>query len=313
MKAITRDRYGGTEDLEFRDRIVGEPGPGQVLLEVKAASLNMADVHFMQGTPRVARLAFGLLRPKNPVIGSDVAGTVLAVGAGVTTLEPGDKVYGDLSGSGFGAFAEQLLAPEAALALIPAGLSFEQAAAVPMAGVTALQALRDKARVRAGERVLVTGASGGVGSFAVQIAKVLGAHVTAVTSTANVAAVRELGVDAVHDRHQQDLSALPADFDVVIETAGHGALRDSLGRLKAGGRLVFIGGSMRTSMAAALRGKGMYAKPNRQDLEAVGELIESGAVVPFVGATFPLSQGQEAIRRFMSGQTSGKVVLRAGS
>lgn len=312
MMAITRAKYGGPEVLEWSKVDVRQPGTGEVLVEVKAASINKADVLVMRGEPFLARLAFGLLRPKNRGLGSDFAGVVKSVGPGVTRLKPGDRVYGDLSGSGFGAFAEEVVAPEAVLAVMPAGIPYEQAAAVPMAAATALQALRDKAKVKSGERVLVTGASGGVGSFAVQIAKAFGAHVTAVTSTAEAEAVMSLGADEVIDRFKEDYRKAKAGYDVSIETAAYGTLKELEAVLKPGGRLVLVGGSLGLTAAAAMRGKGMLAKPKREDLETIGKLIEDGSVRPYIGDAFKLRETKDALARFSAGSTSGKVVLSVG-
>lgn len=312
MRALTRDVYGGPEVLRWAEVEPGTPGPGEVRLAVRAASLNPADLHLLKGEPFVARFAFGLPRPKRKGLGADVAGVVVAVGEGVTRLGPGDAVFGDLSGHGFGALADEVVTAEAALARLLAGASFAEAAATPMAAVTALQALRDKGRLQRGEHVLVTGASGGVGAFAVQLAKALGARVTAVTSTPHIEQVSGLGADDVIDRNAEDFRAARARYDVVVESAGQGSVREALKVLKPGGRFVFVGGSGRATLAALVMGKSMLAQPNLQDLEEVARLVEAGAVRPQVGVTFPMQDALEAVRRFASGSTHGKVVLTLG-
>ncbi len=309
MKAIIRDVYGGPEVLRWGDARAPRLKPQSVLIRVAAASVNAADLRILRGTPALARLAFGLFRPKAKILGADVAGIVEAVGDGVTHFKPGDAVFGDLSGSGLGAYAELAVAPEKMLAAVPAVTTMEQAASMPMAAVTALQALSKKARLKPGEHVLVTGASGGVGSFAVQVAKALGASVTAVTSTPNVEAVRALGADQVIDRNKEDFRGRHGSFDVVIETAGQGKLRDSLKVLTPGGRYVVVGGSDDMTMAAVLSGKSMFAMPNLQDLESVAAMQQAGKIKPLIGATFALAEAAEAMRQFEAGGVPGKIVL----
>lgn len=312
MRAITRDVYGGPEVLSWAEVERPEPARGEVVVEVKAASVNAADLYVLRGTPFPARLAFGITRPRRKGLGADVAGTVGEVGAGVTRLKPGDKVFGDLSEVGFGAFAEQVVVAETALTLVPAGVGLEDAAASPMAAVTALQALRDKGKLRRGEHLLVTGASGGVGSFAVQLAKALGAHVTAVTSTRNVEAVSSLGADEVIDRDVEDFRAREGRYDLIVETAGRGSITAAQRALRVGGRYVFVGGSGGATFAALLRGQGMLAKPNGADLETVGSHLANGTLRPLVTQVFPLARTAEAIAAFEAGHKQGKVVLTAG-
>jgi NADPH:quinone reductase-like Zn-dependent oxidoreductase len=309
VKALTRNEYGGPEVLTLTEAAARQPRTGEVLLEVRAASLNAADLRLLRGTPHLARLYFGLFRPRFRVPGADVAGTVTAVGEGVERLKPGDAVVGDVSGSGFGALAEEVVAKADALALVPKGLDFEQAAALPMAAVSALQALTKKGRLESGETVLVTGASGGVGSFAVQIAKALGAHVTAVTNTSQLDTVRQLGADEVIDRGSEDFRTRSGSFDLVIETAARGRLKDTLAVLTPRGRLVMVGGDDAMTLAASLRGKAMFATPSRADLETVVAMVQAGTVRPLIGATYPLARGVEALTEFEGGRTRGKVVI----
>lgn len=316
MKAIVRESYGGPEAIELKEVSTGAPGVGEVLIDVMAASLNAADVHLLRGTPWPARLAFGLSKPKQPRLGADVAGRIAAVGAGVSEFSVGDRVFGDLSGAGFGAFAEQVVAPVNALTNVPEGVSYQHAAAAGMAAVTALQALRGKVpkvQLQPGARVLVTGASGGVGSFAVQLAKAYGAHVTAVTSTAKLAAVAGLGSDVVIDRQSTDFRSGNERYDLIIEAGGYGPVRTTLKLLNPGGRYVFVGGGGSQTTAALLLGKSMLAKPDRADLEEVARLLATGAVRPLVGASFALERAADAVRLLEGGGAVGKIVLQVGA
>ena len=316
MKAIVRETYGGAEVMEVKDVATGTPGAGEVLVEVMAASLNAADVHLLRGTPWPARLAFGLTKPKQPRLGADMAGRVAAVGPGVSEFQPGDRVFGDLSGAGFGAFSEQVVAPVTVLVLVPDAVSYQDAAASGMAAVTALQALRGKApcvQFQPGARVLITGASGGVGSFAVQLAKAYGAHVTAVTSSANVAAVAGLAADSVIDRETTEFRVGTERYDLIVEAGGYGPVRATLKLLNPGGRYVFVGGGGSQTTAALLLGKSMLAKPDRADLEEVGRLLATGAVKPLIGASFALEQAADAVRLFERGGAAGKIVLNVGA
>lgn len=309
MKAILRDVYGGPEVVRWAEAAERQPGAGEVLIRVKAASVNAADLHLLRGSPWVARLAFGLFKPKSKLLGADVAGTVEAVGPGVRQFRPGDAVFGDLSGSGFGAYAELAVAPEKILVPVPSGISFEQAASAPMAAVTALQAFGGKSGLTAGQQVLVTGASGGVGSFAVQIARALGAVVTAVTSTPHVGKVSELGAADVIDRNNEDFRSRHGAFDVVIDTAGRGSLRQATRVLRPNGRYVLVGGDGRSTMTAMLSGKGMLAKASAEDLQVIADFMSEGSVTPLIGGTHSIAQTAEAMRRFESGNFAGKLVV----
>ena len=311
MQANVRETYGGPEVLRWTSAPKPGTKPGQVLIRVAAASVNAADLHLLRGEPLPARLAFGLFKPKFLITGADVAGTVEAVGEGVTRFKPGDRVFGDLSGSGFGAYAELAVAPEKALALVPDGVSLAEAASAPMAACTALQAFRKFGEPGPGSRVLVTGASGGVGSFAVQIARELGAHVTAVTSTPNVEQVRNLGAAEVIDRHSEDFRSRRGEFDLVIDTAGRGKLKDALKVLRDGGKYVLVGGDGPTTTAAMMSGRNILARPNLQDLEKVAGMLARAKLRPLLGRTFPLHEAAEAMRAFEAGGVAGKIVLTA--
>jgi len=323
MRAIVQDRYGTdpTEVLRLGTTARPAPGDAEVLVRVRAAGVDRGTWHLMTGLPRLMRLmGFGLGRPKQPNPGRGLAGTVVAVGRDVTGLARGDEVYG----TGEGSFAEYCRADAARLAPKPANLTFEQAAAVPVSGATALQAVRDKARVVAGEKVLVVGASGGVGTFAVQIAKALGAEVTGVCSTAKTDLVSGLGADHVIDYSRADFADGTHRYDVIIDTGGNSRLSDLRRALAPAGRLVIVGGETggrwlggfdRQLRAAALspfvRQKlGMLVSSEKgEDLSALGGLLESGRVIPALDLTFPLPEVPQAIRRLAEGGARGKLVV----
>ncbi|MEU3910192.1 NAD(P)-dependent alcohol dehydrogenase [Streptomyces sp. NPDC029721] len=322
MKAIVQDRYGSSDVLEFKELDRPAPRDGEVLVRVRAASVNARDWHVMRGDPYVARLAFGLTRPRQPIQGTDFAGVVEAVGRGVAGLRPGDEVFGEAGG----AFAEYVCAPQDAVGPKPAGLTFEQAAAVPLAGNTALMGLRDLGRLRPGQHVLVNGASGGVGTFAVQIAKALGAEVTGVCSTRNVDLVRSLGADHVVDYRQEDFTRTGLRYDLVLDLVGNRTLADLRRALTPGGAVVLSGGgvseggSLFGPMGLIIRGKLMSrlgrgrihvltAKPSADNLAALRELVERGALAPAVDRTYPLSEGAEAVRYLEMEHASAKVVI----
>jgi NADPH:quinone reductase-like Zn-dependent oxidoreductase len=321
LKAITYQRYGAPEVLEFQE--VDEPvvHDDDVLVRVRAASANPRDWHFMRGLPAFMRLQFGLRQPKNSGLGSDVAGQVEAVGRNVTRFRPGDEVYADVVQGGF---AEYTSVPEAFLAPKPANLTFEQAAAVPLAALTALQGLRDRGRVRPGQQVLVVGAAGGVGSFAVQLAKWLGAEVTGVCSTRNLDLVRSLGADHVIDHTREDFTRGDRKYDLVFQLAGTRSPSDCRRALTPRGMLLLSSGESdgrligpvdRIIKALLLapfvrqRLVSFVAKRSSQDLQLMTELIEAGTVTPVIDRTYPLSDVPEAIRYLEEGHARGKVVI----
>ena len=321
MKAITQDTYGSTDVLEFRD--VDEPGDrGQhdVLVQVRAAGVEIGTWHVMAGKPYLLRImGFGLRKPKVPVRGRDVAGVVEAVGKSVTRFQPGDEVFGTADGS----FAEYASAPEARLALKPANLTFEQAAVVPISGGTALQGLR-KGKVQPGQKVLIVGASGGVGSFAVQLAKAFGAEVTGVCSTAKVDLVRSLGADDVIDYAREDFADGTRHWDLILDTGGRRSLSDLRRALTPKGTLVIVGGegggnwlggfdrnlrSGLVSMFVSQRLTMLASKERGEDFDALRELIEAGKVTPVIDRTYPLIEAPEAIRYVVEGRARGKVAI----
>jgi NADPH:quinone reductase-like Zn-dependent oxidoreductase len=321
MQAVVQDVYGEAGVLRVEEVARPVAGPGEVLVRVQAAGVDRGVWHVMAGLPYPIRLAgFGLRAPRARVRGLDLAGVVEAVGPGVTDLHPGDEVYG----IGAGTFAEYATAPVAELARRPARLTAVQAAAVPVSGLTALQAVRDHGGVQPGQSVLVIGASGGVGSFAVQIAKALGATVTGVCRTDKVDLVRSLGADAVLDHTRQEIDARGVRYDVVLDIGGNRSLRTLRRVLTPRGRLVLVGGEtggrwlggtdrlLRAMVLSPFVGqqlRSFIASENAADLEVLSGLIESGAVTPAIDRTFPLRETPAAVQRLLGGDVRGKVVI----
>ena len=320
MNAIAQDRYGTPDVLELRRLPVPTPAPDQVLIRVKAASLNMYDWHMTSGMPRMARVVAGLRRPSNPIPGADAAGIVEAVGTDVTRFRVGDEVMGEI---GSGAFAEYAVAAERHLVHKPAEVTFEQAASVPLAGLTALQGLRDHGGLEAGQRVVINGASGGVGTLAVLIAKALGAEVTAVCSTAKVEMVRSLGADRVIDYTVDDYTELVRDQHLLFDNAGDRSWRETSRVLAPGGINVTITGPkhgwfgpVREILArkvASLRGDKRFtnftASVKTEDLETLAGMLASGAIRPVIEQSYPLSRTAEALRHLGEGHARGKLVI----
>lgn len=323
MRAIVQDIYGSAEVLRPDRAAMPAIKAKEVLVQVRAAGVDRGVWHMMTGTPYLGRLAFGIRRPGNPVPGSDLAGTVVAAGPGVTRFSVGDEVYG----SGRGSFAEYAVAREDKLAIKPAGLSFAQAAAVPVSASTALQGLRDAGRIRKDQRVLVTGASGGVGSYAVQLAKALGAEVTGVSSTGKTDFVRSLGADHVIDYTRQDFADGPGRYDLILDVAGNPSIARLRRALTAKGTAVITGGEEGGKLTGGI-GRQLRALalspfvPQRltmflgltrsADLEQLTELIEAGKVSPVLDRTFPLNEATAAIRYLEAGKVRGKVVITVG-
>lgn len=320
MKAIVYTQYGSPDVLKYKEIEKPAPKDNEVLVKVHAASANAADWHILRADPFLVRLAYGLLTPKYKILGADIAGQVEAVGRRVTQFQPGDAVFGDLSRCGFGGFAEYVCANEDALALKPANISYEEAAATPLAAVTALQGLRDQGHIQPGQKVLINGASGGVGTFAVQIAKVFGADVTAVCSTSKLAMVRSIGADQVIDYTQEDFTKNGQRYDLILAANGHHPISAYKRALSSTGRYVMIGGSNAQLFQAMLLGPvlslagnkkmgNVLMKPNKADLLFMKELLEAGKVIPVIDRTYPLSETAEAIRYLESGHARGKVVI----
>jgi NADPH:quinone reductase-like Zn-dependent oxidoreductase len=320
MKAFVYTRYGPPEMLQLRELERPAPGDHEVLVKVHAVSVNAADWRMLMARPFLARLGNGLLRPRRQVLGADVAGTVEAVGKDVHGLRPGDAVLGDLARFGWGGFAEYACAPEEAWASKPAGLPFAEAAAMPLAGVTALQGLRDAGGLRPGEKALINGASGGVGTFAVQLAKHLGAAVTAVCSAGKAELVRSLGADHVVDYGREDFTRGAERYDVILAANGYHRIRDYRRALAPGGRYVMAGGTSAQIFEALLLGPLVFsgsgrrmtalsAAANREDLALLADLCRAGKVRPVIDRRFPFGAVPEAVRYVAEGHASGKVVV----
>jgi NADPH:quinone reductase-like Zn-dependent oxidoreductase len=322
MKAIAYEAYGSADVLEVKDVRKPEVEGDRVLVRVRAASANPYDWHFMRGVPYVARLmATGLRKPKQSVLGTDVAGEVAAVGNAVTRFRLRDEVFGFV---GSGGFAEYVAAPEKLLALKPANLSFQQAATVPLAAVTALQGLRDAGAIRSGQKVLIVGASGGVGTFAVQIAKWYGAEVTGVCSTRNLEMVRSIGADRVIDYSREDFTRNGQHYDLIFQLAGTASPSACRRALTPKGRLVLssgdspgrvigpVGRIIKALLLSPFVGqtlRPLVTKPSSDDLQFLRELIEAGSVTPVIDRTYPLSESADAIRYLETGRARGKVVI----
>jgi NADPH:quinone reductase-like Zn-dependent oxidoreductase len=320
MKAIVQDRFGPPEALELREIDEPRAGDGEVLVRVRAASVNPADWYAMTGTPWVARPQMGLRRPRTGRLGLDLAGEVVAVGRDVSGFRPGDEVFG----TGDGTLAEYVAVAGTGLAPKPARLSFEQAAAVPVAALTALQGLRDKGRVRPGQRVLINGASGGVGTFAVQLAKALGAEVTAVCSTRNVETARSLGADRVVDYTKEDFTRGDRRHHLLLDVAGSRPWSACRRVLEPDGRLVLVGAPKGSrllgplghiarvrlaSLGAGQKVVFFISKSSGDDLAALAELLEAGTVTPCVERTYPLAEAADALRHLGEGHARGKLVV----
>ncbi len=321
MKAIVLHKYGSPDVLNLEEVQRPIPKDNEVLVKVHAASVNAGDWHLMRADPFLIRLMFGMRKPKYSILGSDVAGRVEAVGRNVTRFQPGDELFGDIAGNGFGAFAEYVSAPEDIFVPKPSGLTFEEAAAVPLAAVTALQGLRDHGQIQAGQKVLINGASGGVGTYAVQIAKSYGAEVTGVCSTSKVEMVRSIGADHVIDYTQEDFTQNGQQYDLILAVGGNRGLAEYKRALAPKGIYVMVGGSSTAQMFQAMllgplhsRNGGkqlgsMMAQPNQKDLAIVKELVDAGKVVPVIDKQYPLSEVPDAIRYLESGRAQGKVVI----
>jgi NADPH:quinone reductase-like Zn-dependent oxidoreductase len=320
MQAIVQDSYGSSEVLRTREIDKPDIGDDEVLVRVRAASVHVGDWILMTGSPFVMRMATGLRKPKNPVPGTDIAGTVEAVGSAVTRLQVGDDVFGWCAG----AFAEYANAAEDHLVKKPANLSFEQAAAVGVSASTALQLLRDNGHVQPGMKVLVNGASGGVGTFAVQIARALGAEVTGVCSTKNVETVRSIGADHVIDYTREDFTEGGPRYDLILDNVGNHSMARTRRALVPTGTLISNGGghadgklgrtvrTMLVSMVVRQQAAPTVKTQNHDDLVALKGLVEAGAVTPVIGGTYALRDTREAIGHVAAGHARGTIVITMG-
>lgn len=318
MKAIVFTSYGSPDVLQLKEIPQPVPGDDEVLVRVHAVSLNDWDWEALRGTPLVNRVIFGLRKPKKQVLGSDIAGRVEAVGRNVRKFQPGDEVFGDLSGE-WGGFAEYARAREDQLALKSPGMTFEQAAAIPQAGMLALQALRDTAQLRPGQKLLINGAGGGVGTFGIQLARIYGAEVTGVDSGAKLELMRSLGAEQVIDYTRDDFTRSGQQYDVILDVKTSRSVLDCTRALKAGGTFVTVGGSMPRLFQALLllpwirlvgRKKiRVVALKMNGDLAYLKELFEAGKLVPVIDGPYALSEVPEAFRYFGAGRHKGKVVV----
>lgn len=313
MKAIVCTKYGSPDVLQFKEVEKPVPKNNEVLVKIHAASLNATDFEYLRGV-FIARLVYkGLLKPKKTILGTDIAGQVEAVGRKVTQFQPGDEVWGDLSLCGWGAFAEYVSVPENALRLKPASMTFEEAAAIPTAAILALHNLRGKRPIQPGQRVLINGAGGSVGTFAVQLAKYFGAEVTGVDSTKKLDMLRSIGADHVIDYTQEDFTKNGQHYDLILDVVAHRSFFDYKRALSPGGIVVFVGGSMTRLLLNMLLGPKKMGvviwKPNKEDFVFLKELFEAGKVVPVIDSRFPLSEVAEALRYLEAGHAQGKVVI----
>jgi len=317
MKAIVYKEYGPPDVLQLKEVEKPAPKEDEVLVKVHAASINYSDWHILRGDLLLRLMGNGLLKPKHKILGDDIAGRVEAVGVNVKQFQPGDEVFGI---SNFGAFAEYVSVHENALALKPASMTFEEAAAVPVAGITALQGLRDHGQIQPGQKVLINGASGGVGTFAVQIAKSFGAEVTGVCSTRKLDMLRSIGADVVIDYTKEDFTQNGPRYDLIFAVGGYRSIFDYKLALSPEGIYVCAGGSSAQYFQGLLLGPlismvgrkklgSMYANPNQKDYVFLIELLEAGKVVPVIDRRYPLSEVPEALRYYGEGHTRGKVVI----
>jgi NADPH:quinone reductase-like Zn-dependent oxidoreductase len=321
MQAIVYTKYGPPDVLELKEVAKPAPKDDEVLLKVHAASVNAYDWHLLSADIFLVRLmGGGLLKPKNAILGADIAGQVEALGSNVSQFKLGDAVFGDNSKRGNGGFAEYVAVPESALALKPSNLSFEEAAAVPMAALTALQGMRDHGKIRPGHKVLINGASGGVGTFAVQVAKSFGAEVTAVCSTRNLDQARSLGADHVIDYTKEDFTQNGQHYDLILAVNGYHPLSAYKRSLAPQGVYVMAGGDDAQLFQAMLLGPfmsktggkqmgGITGQPSQKDLYFMKELLEAGKVKPVIDRRFPLRETAEALRYLGAGHARGKVVI----
>jgi NADPH:quinone reductase-like Zn-dependent oxidoreductase len=320
MKAIVYTEYGPPDVLQLKEVEKPTPKDDEALVKVHASAINHGNMSMVSGKPFLARLWSGLLRPKHLNPGSDVAGRVEAVGKNVTKFKSGDEVFGDNLPGGYGTYAEYVCVPENELALKPANITFEEAAAAPQAALVALQGLRNKGQIQAGQKVLVIGASGGNGTFAVQIAKAFGAEVTAVCSTRNIELVRSIGADHVIDYTQEDFAQNGEQYDLIVSTAGYRPLQDYERALRPGGIFVWAGGPLKGLFETMALGPWVPRKgnkkltslshqPNQDDLVYMAGLMEAGKVKPVIDRCFPLEETAEAFRHYEAGHMQGKVVI----
>ena len=318
MKAIVYTRYGPPEVLQLKEVAKPTPKDDEVLIKVQAVSVNRSDWEGLRGKPLYARIG-GLLRPRHHILGSDIAGRVEVAGRNVSRFQPGDEVFGDILGR-LGGFAEYVCARESALAPKPATLTFEEAAAIPQSAVIALQGIRDKGQVQPGQKVLINGAGGGAGTFAVQLAKMYGAEVTGVDNTGKLDSMRSLGADHVIDHTREDFTKNGNQYDLILDIVAHRSVFSYKRALRSDGSYFLAGGSVATMLQILVVGPWIRAttgkkvrilavRPNIEDVEFTKDLIEAGKVTPVIDKTYPLSEVPEAIGYVGDGRAQGKVVI----
>jgi len=317
MKAIVYEKYGSPDVLQLQEIEKPTPKDNEVLVKVHTASINAADLEYLRGTAMI-RMG-GLLKPKNQILGSDIAGRVEAVGRNIKQFQPGDDIFGDSFYYGFGAFAEYVCVPEKALALKPASMTFEEVVTLPQSGLLALQGLRDKRKIQPGQKVLINGAGGGTGTFAVQIAKLFGAEVTGVDSTRKLDMVRSIGADQTIDYTQEDFTKSGQRYDLILDVVVSRSIFDYKRALNPKGILRMVGGSMGRLFISAFLGPlvskskkmsiVMWKQMKKEDLVFMKELFEAGKVVPVIDRRYPLSEVAEAFRYLEEGHHQGKVVI----
>ena len=320
MKAILQKKYGSFDVLEYGEVEKPKPRDNEALVKVHAAAINTGNMFMVSGKPLLSRLSSGLLKPKYLNPGSDVAGRVEKTGKNVNMFKPGDDVFGDNLPGGFGTFAEYVCVPQNQLALKPANISFEEAAAAPQAALVALQGLRNVGKIQAGQKVMITGASGGNGTYAVQIAKAFGTEVTAVCSTRNIELVRSLGADYVIDYTKEDFADTGEKYDLILAMGGYRPLKDYALALHKDGAFVWAGGDLKGLFETMIFGPGIGRKekkrftnlshqPNQSDLKYLAELMEAGKVRSVIDRSFPLDETAKAFRHYNAGHMQGKVVI----
>jgi NADPH:quinone reductase-like Zn-dependent oxidoreductase len=320
MKAMVYTKYGSKDVLNLVEVAKPAPKDKEVLIRIHAASVNSWDWDLLRGVPYIVRLG-GILKPKYSILGADIAGIVEAVGSKVNHFRPGDEVFGDISGSGWGGFAEFVAVHEDALSIKPAHMTFDEAAALPQAGVLALQGLRDKGKIRKGQKVLVNGAGGGVGTFAVQFAKAIGAEVVAVDSSVKLEMLTSLGADEVIDYTQNDFTQNGQQYDLILDVVGNRSIFDYKRSLNPSGTYVMVGGPMARIFQVMCLGpwismtenKNMgilIHKPNQNDQKDLERLVEAGQITPIIDKCYPLSELGEALQYLGEGHAKGKVVIR---
>lgn len=323
MKAIVYYKYGSADVLELKEIEKPQPGANEVLIRIHAVSVNSWDWDLLTGRPYIYRLFFGFFKPKFAVIGSDIAGIVEAIGSKVSRFKPGDAVFGDMSAAGWGGFAEYAAVPENTLIHKPSSMSFEQAAAIPQAGVLALQGIRDYGLVKSGQHVLINGAGGGMGTFAIQLAKFYGAIVTAVDSSEKSATMRSAGADYVIDYKTTDFTKSSQKYDLILDASAWHSIFDYRRVLKKTGRYVIVGGSLLVILQTLFLGLLMSLfsrkkmrilahKPNK-DIHVLIELFESGKVVPVIDKYYPLEDTAKALACIGTGNAKGKLLIKTGA